>query len=468
MGNVAKGELRWFDDGPAARITMGGKKRENFKLTSCRTKGEAAARCKVLAELAATFRKAGVLGTPNARDLLELVAGCLPGMLPGVLKVASELAGGKQIDRSAPAAPTFEALAGDWTGGVLHKRFPDHVKLKDAELDESRLKKLCAIDVGGIKLGEITLDRFELDHAESAMRQLPKEAKRPATRRQYAQLIFRVLQLAVYPCRVLTASPLPKGFMPKIGKPPAFSFLYPEEDAALLEHEPTPLPYRVLWGFLDREGVRCGEAIAMRVGIEVDLTRGVVSIDENKTGDARAWAMDPGVAEALRRWVELRKAKKGDLLFSDEDGRAFENDRLAELLRSQLKAAGVERAELFIPGVNRGQFRVHDLRGTFVTLSLANGKTESWVQDRTGHTTSEMINRYRRAARSATELGLGPLAPLHQAIPELAKLLDRPAIAPQPGPVRKSWTRGTELTTGNPTTSRSGGIGRRDGLKIRC
>jgi integrase len=63
--------------------------------------------------------------------------------------------------------------------------------------------------------------------------------------------------------------------------------------------------------------------------------------------------------------------------------------------------------------------RVHDLRGTFVTLSLANGRTETWVQDRTGHTPSAMLNRYRRAARSATELGLGPLRPLQLALPEL-------------------------------------------------
>ncbi len=60
--------------------------------------------------------------------------------------------------------------------------------------------------------------------------------------------------------------------------------------------------------------------------------------------------------------------------------------------------------------------RVHDLRGTFVTLALASGKTETWVADRTGHKSSIMINRYRRAARSASELGLGLLAPLDTAL----------------------------------------------------
>jgi hypothetical protein len=45
--------------------------------------------------------------------------------------------------------------------------------------------------------------------------------------------------------------------------------------------------------------------------------------------------------------------------------------------------------------------------------------------DRTGHTTSGMLQRYRCAARSAAELGLGSLAPLDQAIPEFRKVDQR-------------------------------------------
>jgi len=44
--------------------------------------------------------------------------------------------------------------------------------------------------------------------------------------------------------------------------------------------------------------------------------------------------------------------------------------------------------------------------------------TESWVQDRTGHRSSDMINRYRRVARTAAELRLGECLPLDLAIPE--------------------------------------------------
>ena len=77
------------------------------------------------------------------------------------------------------------------------------------------------------------------------------------------------------------------------------------------------------------------------------------------------------------------------------------------------------RPELFTRSEHRLRVRAHDLRATFVTLALAAGKSESWVADRTGHKSSAMINKYRRTARFASELGLGELAPLDQAVPEL-------------------------------------------------
>ncbi len=81
--------------------------------------------------------------------------------------------------------------------------------------------------------------------------------------------------------------------------------------------------------------------------------------------------------------------------------------------------AGVERAELFEHTENRIALRAHDLRSSFITVKLANGKSETWVMDRTGHTTSQMLNAYRRAARNHREASLGDFLPLHRTIPEL-------------------------------------------------
>jgi integrase len=426
MPKLATGSLEHTSEGYVARITLKGRERESYLLSACKTPAQATERKELLASVAARFRRAGVIDGKPARDLLKTIATAAPALLPTALEVAGQLAGGLAIPGAKSKTPTFKTIGKSWTSGELHTTYPDHVADKDSDLDEVRLDELYAIDVGGVLLGDIAIDEFTLDHALTAMRNLPPRAKRPATRRQYAQLLSRVCALAVYPCRYIAASPLPRGFMPKVGKAPAFSYLYPNEDTMLLAHQTIPLGRRVLWGFLDREGPRSGEAVALRIGIDADLERGVVKLDENKTGDARAWAMDPHVAAALRQYVKLRGAKRGDALFVDEHGRPFDNDKLAGQLRADLEAAGVDRPELLNDGTNTRKFRVHDLRGTFVTLSLANGKTETWVADRTGHTTSEMINRYRRAARSATELGLGALQPLDQAIPELRLPSDCP------------------------------------------
>lgn len=273
---------------------------------------------------------------------------------------------------ASPACVTFRMVAEQWTSGGLHKRFPDHVKTKEHDHDWARLERLFGVDVGGRTPGDVPIGAFKIDHADTAMAALPGEARRPATRRAYAQLIHRVLALAVYPCRYIEANPLPKGFLPKIGKPPAYAYLYPTEDAALLRRTEVPLVLRVLYAFLAREGLRAGEGLALS-WTDVDLERGVVTLDENKTDDARAWALDPGVARGLQGW---RARTKGALLFALE-GEPIELPGLALRLRSQLLAAGVDRPELHHSTENRGRFRVHDLRGTFVTLSLANGKTET-------------------------------------------------------------------------------------------
>jgi hypothetical protein len=177
---------------------------------------------------------------------------------------------------------------------------------------------------------------------------------------------------------------------------------------------------RLLWGFLALEGMREGEAMSLSWSA-LDLERGVVTLDENKTDDPRAWALGTAVVRALQAWKKQHlKALPEAKVFVDDTGEGLEERPAAELLRAHLRAAGVLRAELYVRSANRLPVRVHDLRATFVTSALVNGKTETWVMDRTGHRSSEMVNRYRRSARRAEELGLGELAPLDTAIPELA------------------------------------------------
>lgn len=428
-------------EGFRTRLRYGKGLRGRFLIT-IKDKVQAKARETKLRELAAMLTAAGnhaetpivlkhAAAAPTERDFDEMIA------------LAEKRCGGstKAQAKEKRAAPTFAKVGGWWTDGTLATDYPDHVDTKKTSgLDKSRLHVINAVVVApGLTFGALPIDAVKLAHVEMVMAALPKRAKRPATRRHYAQLVHRTLELAVYPLKLIKANPLPKGFMPKTGKPPAFAYLYPDEDAKLLGCAAVPLCYRLLWGFLAREGCRTGEAATMRVGYEIDLDRGVCSLSKNKTDDPRAWALDRAVKSALVAYVKLRGLKRGDLIFTDEEGQQLDSARLADVVRDHLETAGVDRDELHKAGENRGRFRAHDLRGTFVTLSLANGKTETWVQDRTGHQSSDMINRYRRAARSAAELGLGPLHQLDAVIPELAPVAQG---GPKGGPDRLNPRRG--------------------------
>lgn len=131
--------------------------------------------------------------------------------------------------------------------------------------------------------------------------------------------------------------------------------------------------------------------------------------------------MDPGVVEALRRWKAryVPGAKPSQLVTADRHGHQDRWDA-AERLHGYLAKAGVDRSQLFESSETRIPLRAHDLRASFVTVNLASGRSEAWITDRTGHRSSQMIYRYKRAARTHAELELGTFEPLCEAIPELA------------------------------------------------
>lgn len=278
-------------------------------------------------------------------------------------------------------------------------------------------------------LRDIPLSAITLDLCDAVMSRLPTQYKRGrpmsrATRRHVAQVLRRMLTLAAYPCRYIPMSPIPKGWLPRIGKPPRFPFLYPDEDAKLLACKAVPLVNRVLYGLLAREGTR-GPSEALAIPIHrIDFVHGTYGLGSNKTDDARGWVLSADVARALKVWLDHfhPDPKPASLLFLDPSTGEPPEDHghLAKKFREHLLVAGVDRAELFEKSDIRRPIRAHDLRATFITLALARGKSEQWVMDRSGHTTSTMLQRYRRAARTVAEAKMTTLVPLHMAIPEFA------------------------------------------------
>lgn len=313
--------------------------------------------------------------------------------------------------RAEPTKLTFKDVGDLWTSGNLTKRFPDHCPPKaSVDADKSRLGHLNKT------IGDVPIDEFTVDDAERAMQALPETCRTPATRRQYGGLIRRVMALSVYPLRIRPDNPIPKGFMPKAGKPNAVQWIYPSEEAQLAGCAALSIERRMLWGVLAREGMRDGsEAIALTWDC-LDLERGTLRLDKNKTKVPRTWKLDPSVKRALAKWKKRRFGEEDPppnaRVLVDENGAAWEGARFAEMFRDDLKLAGVKRPELFEKSAARQPIRAHDLRSTFVTVKLAIGWTEAQISMRTGHQSSQMIARYRRIARTAEELEVGDFHPL--------------------------------------------------------
>lgn len=410
-GNIYFSAGRWY-----ARVKIGAKERPNFQLPTCTSEEQADARREVLATLAVKLRATDTVTVDVARGLLQRAAEADAKGLEVVSRAVDAVCSGA-AQRKPPDAPsdaiTFQKFGEMWTSGELARLYPDHVRTKrSVEDDVYRLERHVYPIVGPVALAS-----FSLADAQAVMRSLPPRSA--ATRRHVAQLMHRLLGIAVFPACIITAHPLPKGFLPKVGPSKAKGWLYPDEDARLLACTRIPLCWRVLYGYLHREGPRLSEAAALDIA-DVDLERGVNTLDKNKTDDPRAWVLSPGMASALRAWRALRgDPPRSAPLFVDEDGERIGEARHADRFREHLKLAGIDRPELFERSEARMWIRLHDTRATFITIALACGRSETWVADRSGHKSSAMINRYRRAARTAAELGLGDLAPMDEAIPEL-------------------------------------------------
>ena len=180
-----------------------------------------------------------------------------------------------------------------------------------------------------------------------------------------------------------------------------------------------PLACRVLYAFFHREGMRRGEARALEWP-ELDLKRGLVSLDENKTDRPRSWVLDPGVLRALVVWHETLGKPNAGRVFAAIPNPSWE--KLAPLYRGHCEAVGIARARLFQKKENKLRLRAHDMRAFFVTAALYAGRDALWITDRTGHTSLGMLRTYERDVRRWRELREAPVD-VAEAIPEVAATL---------------------------------------------
>jgi len=126
--------------------------------------------------------------------------------------------------------------------------------------------------------------------------------------------------------------------------------LYPKRIRSSSPAKRCRLIYRLLYGFLAREGTRGpSEALAIHVH-RVDLNFGFYSLGKNKTDDARGWVLGEHTFAALKIWLQhltrFRDAKKREqaFLFMTRDGGASDAHAPARgTLPEHLTVAGVDR-----------------------------------------------------------------------------------------------------------------------------
>lgn len=336
------------------------------------------------------------IATTNSAKQIEKIRKAVSAIVSGATKAGT----GRDI--------TFKQWAERYTSGELSKLHPDHVRVKDWSDDVSRLRLYVNPVVGGVPV-----HAFTVAHGDQVMAKLPDMT--PANRRHVGQIVARLLHLAVYPGKLIPANPLPRGWLPKLDKTKRkhYSCLWPREESLLLAHAETPIAFRLFCGVLNREGMRLSELLDSDWW-QWNLDEGTFTATKTKTGDPRMWAVRPDVARAMRAWRKMRPDTPSP--FAEVLAWCSDRTHLAERFRNELKAAGVKRAELFDTTEHTGKLRAHDMRATFVTMSLAEGRTETWIRDRTAHKSTSMIDRYRRAARQVTELALGSLEDLDRAL----------------------------------------------------
>jgi len=219
---------------------------------------------------------------------------------------------------------------------------------------------------------------------------------------------------------------------PDLDDPKQLQWLYPDELLTLLSCEQIPLDARREYALGVHLFVRAGELKALSWS-DIDLGHGLISvrlsfdrntgtIKQTKTGNKgnRRFAIEPTLLPLLRA-MHAEAGGEGTVV------RLRLQKLWASHLRKHLRLAGIRRAELFHTDATRKQLRFHDLRSTGLTWMAIRGDDPLKIQQRAGHTSFAMTQKYIRTAEAVGEV-------IGKVFPELPECLlagaNRPANRP--------------------------------------
>jgi integrase len=360
------------------------------------------ARLVTMTEIARLLVKQGRLVEAKPSLLMLAAAGDdFDGTADGIRRVCAEPVAAEKP--KGYAGMTFLEFGEEWTSGRLFKRFRGMHKIrakkpKSVEDDQRRIEFVAGV------VGPVLMRDFSLEHFEAVMAAIPEGGDSDSSRRALAQVMSWLLRRAVN-LRVRTDFPLSPGSLPTVTQHREFQLLYPREDAQLMACPDVDLFDRAFYGFSVRNGCRKQNLLDLRWQ-DIDVVDGQVWVPDTKTGKPVAFDLEPGCVRALRALKTIADAAYA--LAEDEPGASvprsacifpqWHPDTIAKRFRKHLLSALGEdhRAQLFEKTTHQRLIEYHDLRASFITFALANGRSEEWIRERSGHTTSQMISRYRR------------------------------------------------------------------------
>lgn len=221
---------------------------------------------------------------------------------------------------------------------------------------------------------------------------------------------------------------------PDRGHTKAGAFLFPTELDALLRAPRVPLARKRLYALAVYLGARAGELRALEwddvnsdagyVHVHRSLDRRTKALKVTKTGSTRRVPIEPNLLPLLETMREESGGKGPVVTAPTWD--------MAEILRADLKEAGVTRADIEADDATRRPLDFHDLRHTYGTWRAIRGDDLTKISRAMGHSTTAMTEKYVNEAEAFGMLGQ-PFGPL----PEL-----RTELGPNNGPY-SAQARGT-------------------------
>lgn len=328
-----------------------------------------------------------------------------------------------------PKRTTVKEFGELWTSGKLYERHGEVRGLrpkKSADADQMRLRAHIFPHLGHRAVADVTEQDIELALAAAA-RAAEKRMGRPwrqANKLQVFQVAHRLFDLAVKPGRLRTDNPVSADLRPRKDASKLFNYLFPSELVAVLGCTAVPLERRVCYAVATYTGLRKGSLFGL-TWADIDFAHSMITSRESKTDLPVCFVQrDPALPgleslmTILKRWHEHAGCPGADApVLQPFDCR---ERREAEVLRGDLRAAGVTRAALYSTDRQIEALRFHDQRSTFCTWARRAGKGWGWVSERTGHLSESMTERYTRAARSLADLEYTAFPDISAAIPELS------------------------------------------------